>query len=983
MRSLELASTKFQPSVIDAPQPMVAPSPTTCDKVSRVVFILIVGLMMCCSLASVVGGGLLHRSIAGLPFANCLIFESIGVAAITVGVVALVIGIAIVSLLIVRNPTVGMIFADSSHPAWKALRFLGWFVTPFVAAVVLVALSIASIVLYTLSLQVPSITENYSSVPGLTATVTIARDSNGLVHINASTVEDAIFGQGFAQAQDRLWQLEFQRLAAQGRLAEFVGSAALDVDKQVRTLNFNGAAQLMCSSLTPNETAKLQAFASGINYYLSHVKERPPEFMFMSERLLFFHEPAPFVPMDVCLTAKLLQWQLSLNVQLEVERFNIFWRTNRTYDQIEELFTNQTNISHTILNAEQMGFSEADAQASRQREYADYLVEKSLYATYMTGLRGATNLPPQAERHRPSSATKLKFDVLRMKQLHASNAWAARAAGDGSQPAQGASDPHLKINLPSVWYYTHMTARINASLTMDYSGVGMTGIPGCQIGKNNFVSWGITMSLTDLEDLYLMVPDASRPSTHYMYNGVSTPYTFRTESIKVKGESDLILRVRESILGPEVTEIFDDLPRGLAFCVSAVALQPDMSSVTGIVNLLSPEMTTVKALRDTGLGLLQSPGFSITAADRDGNVGYFMTAAHPIRAIGHTGKYPTLGNGSFAYVGTIPYSELPTLIIPASSSNTAPSFIAAANQKIYPDGYRYTLGYDYVYPWRGARIQEMLGADLGNLSSGALHKKIQRDTQSNIWTEFRQVLQNTTAGTVGDLFSAALTPQGAAWLQRLLLWSGRSSMGSVEPSFFFLWLRSLTVVPQDVIEAAISANSNAERYYPADRPYVMNLFFNPTPMMTAQCGQLTDPKGGSCVLFAAQQFNQLAAADPKQKWGVDINRLTGEHLMMHKTILACLFERTINKDGDFSTIDVSDFGSKQEEMAPDAASSMRQLYDWSAPGTVAFSLPAGESGNPYSRFYQNLFSIFSDDGYVNVTVLGLPDSVAASQQLSP
>ena len=957
-----------------------------CDKISRIIFILIIGLLLAASITSVIGGSVVHKSIAGLPFASCEIFRAVSVAAIVSGAVFIVTAGAII-VLTVRNSTVGMIFADDSHPAWKALRFVGWFATPLLVSIVLIGLSIGSITLFTLSLQVPSLTDNFVSVPGLTAPVSISRDANGLVHISATTVEDALFGQGFAQAQDRLWQLEFQRLAAQGRLSEFVGSAALDVDKQVRTLNFNGAAQLMCTNLTANELSKMQAFASGVNYYLSKVKARPPEFMFMSQRLLFFHEPQPFVPMDVCLAAKILQWQLSFNVALEVERFNMFWRTNRSYDQIEEMWPNQTNISHTILNAEQMGFSEADAQAARAREYTDYVLEKALYDTYMTSLRaslGGGKIPnPQEVSRRAAESTRLKFDVLNMKQRHASNAWAARASGDGSQAAQGASDPHLKINLPSVWYYTHMTIKLNSSLTMDYSGVGMTGIPGCQIGKNNFVSWGITMSLTDLEDLFVMVPDPALPTTHYLYNGSSMPYTYRTETIKVKGEDDLVLSVRDSVLGPDVTKIFDGLPSELIFCVSAVALQADTTSVAGIIGLLSPEMTTVQALRDTGLGLLQSPGLSIPAADHDNTIGYFMTGSHPIRTTGHTGKYPTLGNGTFAHLGTIPYNKLPTLIIPANVSDTVPSFIGAANQKIYPDGYNFTLGYDYVYPWRGGRIQDMLASELGNLSLPALHKRIQRDTFSNYWAEFREVLGNTTAGTPGAAFSSALSTDGARWLSRLLQWNNHSSMGAVEPSFLFLWIRSLNAVPVDVITAALAADNKAQPYYPGDRPYALQLLRNPTPTMTAQCGQQTTPAGGSCATLAAAKFNALAAGGVEERWGIDLNLLTGEHLMLHKTMFACLFERTFAKDGDFSTVYVADFGTDQQRMAPDAASSMRQLYDWSAPGVVQFALPAGESGNPYSPFYQNLFQLFSGDNYVNVTVVGPPSMVAAAQTLSP
>lgn len=104
--------------------------------------------------------------------------------------------------------------------------------------------------------------------------------------------------------------------------------------------------------------------------------------------------------------------------------------------------------------------------------------------------------------------------------------------------------------------------------------------------------------------------------------------------------------------------------------------------------------------------------------------------------MGHTGKYPTLGNGTFDHLRDIPFEELPSIIIPRASSEAKHgAFVAAANNKIYPDGYRYSLGHDFATPYREARIQSLLSANTKNLSHVAFHMKVQSDVRSNMWTD--------------------------------------------------------------------------------------------------------------------------------------------------------------------------------------------------------------------------------------------------------
>jgi penicillin G amidase len=978
---------------------------STTDRACNHLALAVLGFVTICSLCAMIGGGSLLHSIAGLPFAHCPLLYGVGAGSVAAGCVFLLLS-ALVGYRIVKAREMSLygacLYPAEQSTGKKVFRMVATGLLPTVAFFVTLALTIGSIALFTLSLTVAPLSTDYKTVPGISGPVVISRDAAGLTHISALSRADALFGQGFAQAQDRLWQIEFQRLAGFGRLAEFVGDAALKFDKQTRALNIVKAANLLCVSITEEQRVLAQAFVDGINFYLNTVNERPPEFLFMSTRLLFFHEPEPFTILDICMAARLLQWQLSFNVNMEIERFKMFWNTDRSYDEIEEMYVNMTNISNTIFNAAQLDLTEEDAVVARAREADDHAVERVLYNEYMVNLRstmggGSANA---AERRRRQELVEPKrqqghfdwlydMDFLKWKAQHASNAWAGRAAGPTSTTkACGASDPHLDINIPSVWYFTHLTYPDANNVTFDTSGVGMLGIPGCHIAKTTYVAWGITMSLTDLEDLYLLVPDPANPDTHYIVNGTSYAFTPRTEVIKVRGSDDVVLNLQDSIYGPVATEALK-LPNGLKFAVWAKPLLEDNTSITGVFNLGDPDIVrNVRDLRDKGFGQLQSPGFSIPMQDAEGNVGYTMTGWHVLRSRGHTGKYPTLGNGSFDMRSPIPFDELPTIIMNASMASSPaeyqPFMMSAANQKTYPDGYRYTLGYDFVYPYRGGRIQYLLEQNQDKLSSFEFHRMVQTDIHSNVWEDMHAVMANNTE----FLSLVTADTNGRAWWESLTtVWDGRSSKGSGYPSFFFLWIRELAAAPKDVI-AALDLNG----YWNPTYLYPRMLLQAPTTTMTSQCGALTSPVGGSCATFAAQAFNRLAAqyagGEPTApRWGSDLNNLAATNLMMHGTIMQCLFERTVNKDGDYSTLDVSDFGSDLSgDITPNAASSMRQLYDWSTPRNISFVFPGGESGNPYSDRYQNLLELFGDDGYVQVTVVGaLPEDQAtwARQTLTP
>jgi penicillin amidase len=157
------------------------------------------------------------------------------------------------------------------------------------------------------------------AVAGVAGPVDIVRDADAIPHIFASTKLDALFGLGYVHAQDRLWQMEFQRRIGHGRLSEIFGEATIPQDRFLRTVGFGRAARSAWDRLPDDARGQIDAYCAGVNAFISAHRGRllPPEFT-----LLRF-EPEPFTGPDVLVWVKMMAWDLSANYTLELMRHDI------------------------------------------------------------------------------------------------------------------------------------------------------------------------------------------------------------------------------------------------------------------------------------------------------------------------------------------------------------------------------------------------------------------------------------------------------------------------------------------------------------------------------------------------------------------------------------------------------------------------------------------------------------------------------------
>jgi penicillin amidase len=336
------------------------------------------------------------------------------------------------------------------------------------------------------------------SVPGLNHPVTVRRDRHGIPYINASNDEDALFGLGFCQGQDRSFQLEMIQRVVRGTLAELVGQDALPMDRLSRRIGFHRSAELQLAALNKLSQAILEAFAKGVNAGRSvGCKRRAHEFSILRAR------PGTYEAVDVIAMLKLMAFTLPANWDMELIRLKMLLE-----DGAEAVHVLEPSYPQWQPVSSPPGVSAGQA--------LEKLAEDLQHLSKVAPLGGG------------------------------SNKWALAASRTQTGRPILANDPHLPPFVPAHWYLAHVR-------TPEWGLVGasLVGTPAFGAGHNGSIAWGVTAGFVDNTDLFIeeIGPDGAsvREGDRFV------PCTVRVEKIKVKGKPDVEERVIETARGPIIS----------------------------------------------------------------------------------------------------------------------------------------------------------------------------------------------------------------------------------------------------------------------------------------------------------------------------------------------------------------------------------------------------------------------------------------------
>lgn len=756
-----------------------------------------------------------------------------------------------------------------------------------------------------------------AGIPGLTGSVTISREPSGIIHIQAQNEHDLFFSLGFMHAGDRLWQMDFQRRAAQGRLSEVAGAATLQQDITSRTLGLYQAAESAYSNLTPAIRQIVDTYTNGINTYLNLNQPLPLEFQVLNYR------PDPWQPVDVLAAVKLQSLSQSGNFQSELLRSRLLSQ-GLSFERIQEIFPPYTG-DITILRPEDVARIPGLASAAPG---SPALPEVDLSALALPiNVSDAALLSLQ------------EFSAAFSPSTFASNNWVVA----GSRTTTGlpflANDPHISLQIPSVWYAAHLQ-----SPTYEAIGATFPGLPGVVIGRNNFISWGITNTQADVQDLYALVEDPSRPG-QYFYRNQFLPYQVRVESIRVRGAADVVLPVRESVYGPVISDALG-IPQPLALrWTSLDAVDRTLEAFQGVNRARNWNEFT------TALQGYVAPVQNFVYADVQGNIGYYAPGNLPIRQPGHTGLLPVPGTGEFDWQGFIPFNQLPQVFNPNSG------FIVTANNRVAPSNYPYTISQEWAEPYRAERIRDLI-LSRERLSLNDM-QAIQLDQTTLLYRDFRPILQQLQP-ILSNL--NPLPTETLNWLNQLLAWDGNLRPDSRVGTVFEVWYNELTKfiarsIGLDVLEG------NAQE---------------PAPRFLLKALTQGDPSlGGSAtaaLTLAALTLQQVVTrfGSSVPPWG-EIHQVVFSHPVLP-------IRRQVAFGGDRYTINVGTYNSATLLMDRNGPI-YRQLIDLSNLENSRYIFAIGQSGRLFSPYFDNLLPLWQRGQYLPMRTRNFP--VATRLTLRP
>ena len=723
----------------------------------------------------------------------------------------------------------------------------------------------------------PSTTQE-AHIPGLGAPVAIGFDADGIPRIQAANDIDAAAALGFVHARDRMFQMELTRRAASGRLSEIAGPATLSIDRMMRVLGPRPRAEADLLLLPADTRALLDAYARGVNAWIAARGRRAaPEF-------LLFGAPEPWTPVDSLLWGETMGLWLSSNWRTELQRLALAGKTPQW--MIDTLWPPDSAAGHP----------EASLPSPRLAAFTPDFVAPGSIAPMSI----APNLI--AER---VLALLPRFPGPFSQPGTASNAWAVDAAHSTTGAPLLAGDPHLAFGFPGIWYL----ARID---TPDSTLAGATapGVPFMVLGRNRAIAWTFTTTGADTEDVFIETPVGA--DTYATPDG-PRPFVVRHEIIKVKGQPDQLLTVRETRHGPVISDL--DGGTGPILAVSMASLQPGNTAASGLRAL-----NLARSVAEAGHAgaAITAPVQNLMVADRAG-IGLFVTGRVPIRRAGD-GSAPVQGaDGAHDWIGWASGDQLPHYVAPASGH------LLNANERIALRDFPVFLARDGFGDWRARRIRELLAG--APRASPADFVAMQLDIISPF---ARDLLPRLLAVRTEDA-------RAAAALDLLRHWDASMGVDLPQPLIFTAWLeRFADLVLRDAGIPLANAGPHSEFV-----AYVLS------PAGARWCG------GDCTVLLLASleaSVTDLAARfgpDPATwRWGQPHQAVFANPFLSQIPLLGRWTRFQIESPGGDTTLDrgVPARGSFTSVHGPE----FRAVYDLADLDRSLFVVAPGQSGNPLS-----------------------------------
>jgi len=743
------------------------------------------------------------------------------------------------------------------------------------------------------------------TVKGLNAPAELIVDKWGVAHIFAASPRDAYFLQGYNAARDRLWQIDLWRKRGLGLLSASLGPDYVAQDRAARLFLYRGDMDQEWASYAPGVKEETQAFVAGINAYvdevLSGARPLPVEFKLTQST------PDHWTPEDV---VRIRSHALVGNVTSEVARARVACTVSLAADTLRKRLT----PDHTAQIPEGL-----DPCVVPDDVLKDYILGTEPVAFARDARKLAALSPAQMAMNEANEG---------------SNNWVIAPSRTATGRPLLANDPHRQLGVPSLRYIVQLEAP-----GLSLMGAGEPALPGVSFGHNDDAAFGLTIFGIDQEDLYVYELNPANPD-EYRYGAGWEPMRVIHETIPVKGEAPREVELRFTRHGPVIDE---DAARGRAFALRSVWQAPGASGY-----MQASWFTHAKTWSDfiAAHDHWGAPPLNLVWADKSGTVGWAGSGLTPVRP-NWDGLLPVPGDGRYEWQGFLTGKDLPSVKSPAKG------WFATANEMNLPPDYpdeKRRVSFEWNDRSRIDRINEVLSANAKVSIADSM--ALQTDSHSAISRRLTALAAPLTSDD----------PQVSRALALLGAWDHNETTDSVAAAIYEVW--STKYLGKAVVHAVAP---------PAAWPLIGNGNLDAVLFHLEHPGAELGPDAESARNRILRHSLMGALSELKERLGPDMTTWTWGRLHQAKFVpaVATLGDPALAAQMTLGPLPVPGGPSSPKAAAYDLktfevthGASVRLVMDVGAWDNSMMVNTPGESGDPASPHYGDLFPIWARGGYV-------------------
>lgn len=749
-------------------------------------------------------------------------------------------------------------------------------------------------------------------IPGLEAEVTVHYDDQLIPHVFAQNEHDLYKAQGYLTAKHRLWQLEFQTYAAAGRLSEIVGATALDYDRTERRRGMGYGADQAMAYMQTNDRETLgfvQAYSDGVNAYIDQLdpKHYPVEYKLLN------YEPEAWSPKK---TALLLMYMTKMLAGGD--------------DDLE--YTNTLRM----IGKENFGLLFPDFY-----DITDPVIPKETDWSFI-------DVPQTEAPQYEAVLDTVQETIPKPNPDNGSNNWAV----SGSKSATGnpilANDPHLALNLPSIWFVMQLS-------TPDHNAFGAT-IPGALAvisGFNQHIAWGETNATRDVIDWYKIELNEDR--TQYKYDGQWKDVTLRVEEIKVKNGEIYLDSVLYTHHGPVVYDKnFKSGNERSGYAMRWIGHDGGNNQRTFI------ELNKAKNYNDyvSALQYWNAPAQNFVFASTEGDIALWIQ-----------GKFANKweGQGKFLMDGSKPENDWQSFIpqaFNAHTKNPERGFVSSANQHPVDENYPYYVFNDGYETYRNRVINDYFNSK--ETFSVDDFKKLHNNNHNLKAAELVPYM-------LAQMDASTLTADEKAVYEEMKAWKFNNDIDEVGPSIWRQWYGRLRNMLWDEFDVE---NTALARPYTYQTIYLLKHHGDHEFMDIIETEDKTETAKDLFLLSfkaAAARLTKIKEEAGEYTWA----RYKGTYAAHLLQALPAFSRFDIPIGGDRGIVNAT-----SENHGP----SWRMIVEMTSPPTALGIYPGGQSGNPGSKYYDNFIDDWAAGQYHSLNFLQsneATNAIIGTQTLKP